>query len=233
MVHKYTLKVDPSGLNTDRYILCHSVRWCMKLLILKSRVWQPHISQSSQLMRGQCWMLQVSKESPTLTGQNGSVSVSIDAAVAGSWSTLLHPLLVIIQGGTHIIPLAGHPDLLYLTLSVVSWSPATGFQWHVKTEEKYRFTLTHLHEHHIFLFLFLLELKVCGGCRLRLALCWSSNSLINISFKDHVQSPAAEQQPVVLAFKPAASNCNCHDAAAARVVSIFSLGSSAARPRYN
>ena len=69
-----------------------------------------------------------SKESPTLTGHNGSVSVSIDAAVAGSWSTLLHPLLVIIQGGTHIIPLAGHPDLLYLTLSVVSWSPATGFQ---------------------------------------------------------------------------------------------------------
>ena len=65
-----------------------------------------------------------SKESPTLTGHNGSVSVSIDAAVAGSWSTLLHPLLVIIQGGTHIIPLAGHPDLLYFTtLNVVSWSP--------------------------------------------------------------------------------------------------------------
>ena len=64
-----------------------------------------------------------SKESPTLTGHNGSVSVSIDAAVARSWSTLLHPLLVIIQGGTHIIPLAGHPDLLYFTLNVVSWSP--------------------------------------------------------------------------------------------------------------
>ena len=144
-------------------------------------------------MRGQCWMLQVRRVPPWL-GTIMVLYLSIDAAVAGSWSTLLHPLLVIIQGGTHIIPLAGHPDLLYLTLSVVSWSPATGFQWHVKTEEKYRFTLTHLHEHHIFLFLFLLELKVCGGCRLRLALCWSSNSLINISFKDHVQSPAAEQQ---------------------------------------
>ena len=57
-------------------------------------------------------------ESPTLTGHNGSVSVSIGAAVAGSWSTLLHPLLVIIQGGTHIIPLAGHPDLLYSTLGL-------------------------------------------------------------------------------------------------------------------
>ena len=79
----------------------------------------------------------------------------------------------------------------------------------MKIEEKYRFTLADLHEH--LLFLFLLEFKLCGGCRLRLALYWSSNSLINISFKDHVQSPAAEQQqPVVLAFKPAASNCNCH-----------------------
>lgn len=159
-------------------------------------------------MRGQCWMLQVRRVPPWL----------------GTMVLYLSPLMLLWLGPgprcyIHYWSLsrAGHTSYHWpatqtcCTLHLVSWSPATVFQWHVKTEEKYRFTLTHLHEHHIFLFLFLLELKVCGGCRLRLALCWSSNSLINISFKDHVQSPAAEQQqPVVLAFKPAASNCNCH-----------------------